>query len=379
MNNIIVLGAGMVGSTMAIDLAKKHNVTLTDISNSVLDRVKQKHNELSVSQLDVTNIPELQSMIKKHDLVINAVPGFLGFETLRAIIESEMNVIDIAFFPENSLELDELARKKNVTAIVDCGVAPGMDNVLLGYHNEKMKLSDFECLVGGLPKNKKWPFCYKAPFSPIDVIEEYTRPARYVENGELVVREALTDCEYVEFENVGTLESFNSDGLRSIIYTMVGIPNMKEKTLRYPGHVEYVKVLKESGFFSEEKIEVDGKMVSPLGFTSKILFNEWKLGDTEKELTVFRVTLKGENASGQKEEIVYNMLDEYCEKTNTSSMARTTGYTATAAANMFLDGLFSEKGVFPPELVGKHQVCFDYFIKYLEERDIHYVKSSRLI
>lgn len=364
---------------MAIDLAKNHNVTITDISNSVLDRVKQKHSELSVSQLDVTNLPELHSIIKKHDLVINAVPGFLGFETLKAIIEAEMNVIDIAFFPENSFELDELAREKNVTAIVDCGVAPGMDNVLLGYYNEKMKLSDFECLVGGLPKTKKWPFCYKAPFSPIDVIEEYTRPARYVENGELVVREPLTDCEYVEFENVGTLESFNSDGLRSIIYTMPGIPNMKEKTLRYPGHVEYVRVLKESGFFSEEKVEVDGNMVSPIGFTSKILFNEWKLAETEKEFTVLRVTLKGENSSGQKEEIVYNMYDEYCEDTNTSSMARTTGYTATAAANMFLDGLFSEKGVFPPELVGKHQVCFDYFLKYLEDRNIHYVKSSRLV
>jgi len=379
MSNIIVLGAGMVGSAMAIDLAKNHNVTITDISNSVLDRVKQKHSELSVSQLDVTNLPELHSIIKKHDLVINAVPGFLGFETLKAIIEAEMNVIDIAFFPENSFELDELAREKNVTAIVDCGVAPGMDNVLLGYYNEKMKLSDFECLVGGLPKTKKWPFCYKAPFSPIDVIEEYTRPARYVENGELVVREPLTDCEYVEFENVGTLESFNSDGLRSIIYTMPGIPNMKEKTLRYPGHVEYVRVLKESGFFSEEKVEVDGNMVSPIGFTSKILFNEWKLAETEKEFTVLRVTLKGENSSGQKEEIVYNMYDEYCEDTNTSSMARTTGYTATAAANMFLDGLFSEKGVFPPELVGKHQVCFDYFLKYLEDRNIHYVKSSRLV
>ncbi|TFH37671.1 MAG: saccharopine dehydrogenase [Bacteroidia bacterium] len=379
MSNIIVLGAGMVGSAMEIDLAKNHNVTITDISNSVLDRVKQKHSELSVSQLDVTNLPELHSIIKKHDLVINAVPGFLGFETLKAIIEAEMNVIDIAFFPENSFELDELAREKNVTAIVDCGVAPGMDNVLLGYYNEKMKLSDFECLVGGLPKTKKWPFCYKAPFSPIDVIEEYTRPARYVENGELVVREPLTDCEYVEFENVGTLESFNSDGLRSIIYTMPGIPNMKEKTLRYPGHVEYVRVLKESGFFSEEKVEVDGNMVSPIGFTSKILFNEWKLAETEKEFTVLRVTLKGENSSGQKEEIVYNMYDEYCEDTNTSSMARTTGYTATAAANMFLDGLFSEKGVFPPELVGKHQVCFDYFLKYLEDRNIHYVKSSRLV
>ncbi len=126
--------------------------------------------------------------IKQYDLVINAVPGFLGFETLKAIIEAGMNVIDIAFFPENSLELDALAKENNVTAIVDCGVAPGMDNVILGYYNETMKLTDFECLVGGLPKIKKWPFCYKAPFSPIDVIEEYTRPARYVEHGEMVVK-----------------------------------------------------------------------------------------------------------------------------------------------------------------------------------------------
>ncbi len=192
-----------------------------------------------------------------------------------------------------------------------------------------MKLTDFECLVGGLPKIKKWPFCYKAPFSPIDVIEEYTRLARYVEHGEVVVREPLTDCEYVEFDKVGTLESFNSDGLRSIIHTMPHIPNMKEKTLRYPGHVEYVKVLKESGFFSNEKIDVNGNMISPLDFTSKILFNEWKLGDTEEEITVMRVTLKGENSDGKIEEVVYNLHDEYCSETETSSMARTTGYTAS--------------------------------------------------
>jgi lysine 6-dehydrogenase len=379
MNKVIVLGAGMVGSAMAIDMAMRHQVTVSDFDPIVLDRVKQKCNELSTLQLDVTQKQKLQEVIREYDLVINAVPGFLGYETLKSIIEAGKNVIDIAFFPENSLELDELAKKHGVTAIVDCGVAPGMDNVILGQYNETMKLTDFECLVGGLPKIKKWPFCYKAPFSPIDVIEEYTRPARYVEHGEVVVREPLTDCEYVEFDRVGTLESFNSDGLRSIIFTMPHIPNMKEKTLRYPGHVEYVKVLKESGFFEEEKMEVGGNLVSPLDFTSKILFNEWKLGETEEEITVLRVTLKGENASGQKEEVVYSMFDEYNRDSETSSMARTAGYTATAAANLFLDGLFSENGVFPPELVGKHKVCFDYFFSYLEERNIFYRKSSRLI
>ena len=160
---------------------------------------------------------------------------------------------------------------------------------------------------------------------------------------------------------------------------MSHIPNMKEKTLRYPGHVEYVRVLKESGFFSTDPIDVGGTKVRPLDFTCKVLFDEWKLGETEEEITVFRVSLKGENADGQAEEVVYEMYDEYNQETGTSSMARTTGYTATAAANMYLDGFFSEKGVFPPELVGKHKACFDYFLKYLADRNIIYTRSSRLL
>lgn len=372
MSNIIVLGAGMVGSTMAIDMTKNHSVTLTDFSEKALEKAIKKCDKLIPEVLDVTNKSMLQEIIKPFDLVICAVPGFLGFETLKSIIEAKKNVIDISFFSENSLELDTLAKEKNVTAIVDCGVAPGMGNIILGNYNEKLTLTDFECLVGGLPKVKKWPFSYKAPFSPIDVIEEYTRPARYVENGHLVVKEALSDCEFVDFEGVGTLESFNSDGLRSIIFTMPHIKNMKEKTLRYPDHIEYIKVLKSSGFFNEEKINVKGTMVSPLEFSSNILFNEWKLGDTEEEITVMRITLKGTNKKGEQKTIVYNLHDEYCNITNVSSMARTTGYTATAAANMFLDGLFKEKGVFPPELVGKHDVCFDYILKYLGDRNIIY-------
>lgn len=376
MNNIIVLGAGMVGSTMAIDMAQKHKVTLTDFNQTALDNAVKKCPELIIQQLDVTNKTVLQSTIQPFDLVICAVPGFLGFETLRAIIEAEKNVVDISFFPENSLELDKLAKEKNVTAIVDCGVAPGMSNIVLGYYNEQLDLTDFDCLVGGLPKIKKWPFNYKAPFSPVDVIEEYTRPARYVENGVMVTKEPLTDCEYVDFDGVGTLESFNSDGLRSIIFTMPHIKNMKEKTLRYPKHVEYIQVLKESGFFSEEKISINGVEISPLEFSSKILFDEWKLGTTEKELTVMQISLKGTDKEGNKKSIVYHLHDEFCENTNTSSMARTTGYTATAAANMYLDGLFDEKGVFPPELVGKHKACFDYFISYLKDRNVIYRKET---
>jgi saccharopine dehydrogenase-like NADP-dependent oxidoreductase len=374
MSNVIVLGAGMVGSAIALDMARNHTVTLADLSRDALDCTGKKNTQLKLLELDVTEEGTLHETLAPFDLVICAVPGFMGYQTLEYILMAGKNVIDISFFPEDAFDLDALAREKGVTAIVDCGVAPGMDNVILGYYNEKLKLTDFECLVGGLPQEKKWPFCYKAPFSPIDVIEEYTRPARYVEHGQMVVREALTDCEHIEFEGVGILESFNSDGLRSIIKTMPHIRNMKEKTLRYPGHVEYVKVLKESGFFSQEPIEVNGVGVSPLDFTSKILFAEWKLGVDEEELTVMRVSMRGENDNGEVEEVVYDLHDKYCHDTKTSSMARTTGYTATAAANLFLEGLFDEKGVFPPELVGKHEKCFQYFMKYLAERGVNYVK-----
>lgn len=379
MANIIVLGAGMVGSAMAIDLAKQHQVTSTDRSSSVLTKLKSKNSNINTMELDVTDIELLKATISPFDLVICAVPGFLGFNTLKHIIEAGKNVIDISFFPENSLDLHDLAVKHGVTAIVDCGVAPGMDNIILGYHNEHMKLTDFECLVGGLPKVKKWPFNYKAPFSPIDVIEEYTRPARYVENGHMVTKPAMSDVEHLEFDKVGTLESFNSDGLRSIIFTMPHIPNMKEKTLRYPGHIEKVCALRDAGFFGTEEITVNGANVKPIDFTCKILFDEWKLGDTEEELTVMRVSVTGEDKDGTVKRIDYNLYDEYDPKTQTSSMARTTGYTATAAANMFLEGHFEEKGVFPPELVGKHEQCFNYFINYLKDRNIHYVKSETII
>lgn len=375
MKNILVIGAGMVGSAIAVDMLRLHNVTIADLQLPRLNELRSKHAGLNIVRLDVQDLEALQQAVVPYDLVMCAVPGFLGYQTLQTIIEAGKNVVDISFFPDNALDLDAIAKRNGVTAIVDCGVAPGMDNIILGRYNETIHVNDFECVVGGLPKVRKWPFFYKAPFSPVDVIEEYTRPARYVEHGNIITREPLTDCEYIEFDKVGTLESFNTDGLRSILYTMAHIPNMKEKTLRYPGHVDIVKALKQSGFFNTQPINVNGVGISPLAFTSRILFDEWKLGETEEEITVMRVTLKGLDTDGQNVKVEYNLYDEYEPVTQTSSMARTTGYTATAAANMFLDGYFSEKGVFPPELIGKHEVCFDYILQYLKERDVHYVKT----
>jgi len=369
--NIAVLGAGMVGRVMALDLAKDYSVTSVDVNENNLQSVQKQNVNIKTIKADLKDYASYKNLLAPFDLVVTAVPGFMGFNTLKAVIACGENVADISFFPENALELDALAKEKNVTVITDCGVAPGMSNYIIGRYNEEMKIDAFEIYVGGLPKIRKKPFEYKAPFSPVDVIEEYTRPARLMENGNIVIKPALTEKEWMQFDEIGTLETFNTDGLRSLLFTMPHIKNQKEKTLRYPGHIDLIIALKESGFFNTEKINIDGTEISPLQFTSKILFNEWRLGEDEEELTVMKAILKSVEKT-----IEYNLLDRYDASTKTSSMSRTTGYTCTASANLIAKNLFTEKGVFPPELVGKHKPCFDFVMNYLKERNVIWSKQE---
>jgi lysine 6-dehydrogenase len=373
MKKIIVLGAGLVGKAMAIDLATKFDVTSADISAEALEAMK-KHG-IKTQCVDFTDRNELASVTRSFDLVIGAVPGFLGFQTARTVIEAGRDMVDISFFPEDPFLLDEAAKKENVTVITDCGVAPGMGNIVLGYHNKRMKVHHYECLVGGLPVVREWPFEYKAVFSPIDVIEEYTRPARYVQNGAVVIKEALSDPELIRFENIGTLESWNSDGLRSLITTMPVITNMIVKTLRYPGCIEYLRVLRESGFFSYDEIDVKGVKIRPIDVTSKLLFPKWKLKPGEEEFTVMRITITGDE-DGQAKKYQYDLLDRTNKETDTLSMARTTGYTCTAAANLVLEGKFTRKGVSPAEFLGDEESNFSYILNYLKERGVIYEITS---
>ncbi len=368
---IAVLGAGMVGRAIALDLATSFDVTSFDVSAHNLALLQQRNGKIKTRVADLRNTKLYDTLLSDFDMVVTAVPGFMGFETLKAVINAGKNVADISFFPEDALELDALAKEKNVTAIVDCGVAPGMSNWIIGRYNAEMKVDKFEIYVGGLPLHPQLPFLYKAPFSPIDVIEEYTRPARLKENGVLVTKPALTDREMMQFEGVGTLEAFNTDGLRSLLYTMPHIATQIEKTLRYPGHVDLIVALQQAGFFSEEKRVINWKEITPLEFTSQLLIEQWKLGETEEELTVMKVLVHGE---GQIVE--YNLLDKYDAETGISSMARTTGYACTAAVQLMAQQLFTEKGVFPPELIGHDKACFDFVLNHLQQRGVHWQKKA---
>ncbi len=369
---ILILGAGLVGGPMAIDLAKDkgYNVTVVDLNEYQLKKLSSEYPVRTI-QKDLQNPEEVTKLAVDYDMVINAVPGFMGFRTLKAIIEAGKNVVDIAFFIEDPFQLDELARRNGVTAIMDCGVAPGMCNILIGHVNHLLdETENILYYVGGLPEIREWPYEYKAVFSPVDVIEEYTRPARYVENGKVVVRTALSDPELINFPGVGTLEAFNTDGLRSLAET-IKCPNMKEKTLRYPGHIEKMAVLRETGFFSIEPIEMNGKMIRPIDFTARLLFPKWKLKEGEVDITVMKVVVEGKK-EGKKVRYTYDLLDKFDPVTRIHSMARTTGYTATVALRMIAEGLYTHKGITVPEFIGKKPECVDFMLKGLKARGVVY-------
>jgi lysine 6-dehydrogenase len=373
---IAVLGAGMVGRAIASDLSREHSVISADIDTEALELLARRAS-VETMQADLTLPSSIERAVSGCQMAVNAVPGFMGYAALETLIGLGMNVVDIAFFPEDSAPLDALAKQKGVVAVTDMGVAPGMCNVILGHHNSTMKVDSYHCIVGGLPVRRTWPWEYKAPFSPCDVIEEYVRPARFRENGADVVRPALSDPELVEFPGIGTLEAWNSDGLRSLLRTMPDVPCMKEKTLRWPGHIEKVRMLRESGFFSTEPLHVNGVAVSPLEFTSRVLFSEanWKLGPNEPEFTVMRIDIEGER-QGKRVSVRWSLYDQYCRETGFSSMARTTGYACTAAVNAVARGLYSKAGLSPAEFLGSHGECFSFMLEYQRARGVVYEMSE---
>ncbi|TFG73009.1 MAG: saccharopine dehydrogenase [Anaerolineales bacterium] len=372
---ITVLGAGLIGSAIVKDLAKdrQHSVTAVDIDEEHLAHLDVDAT-VSTIMADLQDTSTIGSLVAETDLVICAVPGYMGFTTLKSIIEAGKNVVDISFFPEDPMALDDLAKSRHVTAVVDCGVAPGLSNIIAGYVDAQLDHTErYCCYVGGLPRIRQWPYEYKAVFSPIDVLEEYTRPARFVEYGQEVIRPALTDIELRDFPGVGTLEAFNTDGLRTLRHTLRA-PFMIEKTLRYPGHANLMQVFRESGFFNTGHVKVEGQMIRPIALTSHLLFDQLRSQSGEDDFTVMQVIVEGMK-DGRSLTYTYNLLDWYDTETETTSMARTTGYTCTLIARQVLKKLFTRKGICPPEWIGSTPGCFANLLTGYQKRNIALIET----
>lgn len=319
---------------------------------------------------DLSKAENVAKAVKDADLVVGAVPGFMGYRTVERVLQEGRPMVDISFFPEDAFGLEDLAKEANVPCLVDCGIAPGLSNLVLGRMEEHLdETTSFHCLVGGLPVERTWPWEYKAPFSPGDIIEEYVRPARMRRDGKEVTMPALSEVELVNFPGLGSLEAFNTDGLRSLLKTCK-TPNMVEKTMRYPGHAVRMRILRDAGFFSTQEIQAASGTVRPRDVTEALLFSAWTFEEGEPDLTVMRIVIEGVQ-DGKKVRHTYNLLDYYDPDTETMSMARTTGYTCTAMVHLVARGLWTEPGLVPPEIVGRNADCFDAVIKHLETRGVH--------
>ncbi len=354
MPRAIVLGAGMVGSVIAADLAEDDDfdVSIADVRGEALSAAQSRAaGRVETVHADLSDPAIVAKTVADFDIVLGALASPIGFQTLRAVIEAGKNFCDICFMPEDALELDELAKQRGVTAVVDCGVAPGMSNLLAGYGASLLDRCDnIEIYVGGIPRNPQPPFFYKAAFSPHDVIEEYTRPARLVENGKIVIREALSEVESIDLPGVGTLEAFNTDGLRSLADTM-SVPSMKEKTLRYFGHVQIMRAFRDAGFFSKEPITVGHCEIRPRDLTSQLVIPEWSYAEGEEDLTVMRIIVEG-SKDGLACRHIWDLLDYYDRATSTTSMSRTTAFPCAIVGRMIAHGQINQTGVIPPELLG---------------------------
>ncbi len=372
----VVLGAGVVGSVIAEDLeASGFSVLIADINGAALARVSERSNQkISIAEIDCSDQTEIATLASEADIVFGALPSWLGLTALETVITSGKSYCDISFMEEDPRKLHALAIEHEVTCVVDFGVAPGMSHLLCSVANETLdECKRLDIVVGGLPLERSWPWEYKAPFSPRDVVEEYIRPARLVEYGQTITREALSECVLINLPGVGTLEAFNSDGLRTLCDTL-DVPFMKERTLRYPGHAKQMRMLRDGGFFKTQEIDIAGQQVKPIDMTAKVLIDGWKYEEGEADLTVMRV--EGEGTLGDTEMIIrWDLLDYYDNEKDQSSMARTTGFPAASIGRMIVDGTIDTPGVHPPETFGGNEKVVNRLLSELEDRGVTYIRT----
>ncbi len=376
MSRIVVLGGGLVGRVMARELAREKGFEVAVVDRDEVALARRRAEGLHTITADLADDAAVAKAIADADVVVGAAPGHMGYRLLRLVIEAGKPYADIAFMPEDFLELDGLARQRGVTAVVDCGVAPGLSNLLCGRAVHELETVErLLILVGGLPQTRVWPFEYRVVFSAVDVIEEYTRPARWVEHGRLVTRPALTDIELVDLPRVGTVEAFNTDGLRSLATTL-RVPFMKEKTLRWPGHAEKMRMLRETGFLALEPLDVSGTRVRPYDLTTRLLFDAWRLREGEADLTVMRVEAEG-TVGDKRVTRTWDLYDEADPATGYHSMARVTGFPCVIAATLLARGQLQRPGVAAPEALAGDERFYARMMEGLKARGVTIAVTDR--
>jgi len=380
---IIVLGCGNIGSVAAKDLAgnlRSAEIVMSDVDKSRAKEAASRIGRDNVSwiQTDASNYRELVKNIGEFDLAVGSLPGVMGYKACEASIAAKVDMVDVSYMPEDVMTLNKAALKANVCVIPDCGMSPGLGSILAGHAVSKLdKVESVYMLNGGLPEKPVPPLGYVITWSVSDLIDMYSRKVSIVKGGNVAQVEAMTGLEKIDFPNIGKLEAFYTDGLRTMLHTVKGVKDMWEKTLRYPGHTEKIKLLKTLGFFSSETIEVGDMKVSPLKVAAKLLEKKLKRPEIP-DIVVMRIEVKGMK-NGRRIEYVYHVLDHYDEKHQVTSMARTTAYTTSIVAQLLAKKAIKEKGVIAPEKLGMNEELYTKFVGEIKKRNISVKENKKTL
>jgi lysine 6-dehydrogenase len=357
---MLVLGAGLQGAACAYDLLKQKSATSVVVADHDLSKIPQflgglrSDPRLELITLDANNTDAVRAAMKGATAVMCALPYYFNLEMTRLAIEAGAHFSDLGGNTDivtSQKALDDLARAKGVTVVPDCGLAPGMVNVLAQMGIAMCDtVSSVRIYVGGLPQNPEGALKYQVVYSLEGVLDYYTTLSWVVRDGKRTQVEALSEIEPVSFDNpVGMLEAFHTaGGLSTMAHRYEGkIPTMEYKTLRYPGHARIMAAIRELGFIDNKPVDVKGHSVVPRD-VAIALMKPRLLKPEGRDLVALRVIVEGKQDSRAVKH-TWELIDRFDETNHISAMERTTGYSLSITGLMQAKGAITPAGVHTPD------------------------------
>jgi len=375
---LLVIGAGMMGSAAAYDMARSsrvEEVTLADADGKLTKDVAKRMNKLAGSKkilpvrLDASSERAARKLMKGHDGCLSAVPYFFNVGLAKAAIDSRCHFADLGgnnTVVKKTYQMSKKAAKNGVSLAPDCGLSPGMASILAGELMRRIapggeKVDALKIYVGGLPKNAQPPFYYQLVFSVNGLINEYVEPAKVLKNGKIKYIEPLTEPESFRIPGFGPLVAFHTSGGTSTLpETYSGrVGECFEKTLRYPPHYSMIRALYDLGFFSSKKLKIGKAEVTPRQITSELFLE--KFSGNEPDVCIMRVEAHRDGRVAS-----FTMVDEYDPGSKMTAMMRTTAWPASIVVQMMADGRIGKRG----GILQERDVPADAFLREMQERGI---------
>lgn len=379
---MLVLGAGLQGSACAYDLLQNKRTERVILADWRLDHLPEfieryrSDLRLELRQIDARDPATIRNVMKGVDACMNALPYYFNLDVSRIAVEEGVHCCDLGgntAIVFDQLKLHEAAEASNVSVMPDCGLAPGMVNILAEAGIDQLDQTDsVKLFVGGLPQDPQPPLNYQIVYSLEGVLDYYTTTSWVVRDGEPKQVEALSEMETIRFDDpVGTLEAFHTaGGLSTMAWRYKGkIKTMEYKTLRYPGHAEIVRAVRGLGLLDLAPITVKGTTVVPRDVF--IACAEPKLRKPQgRDMVALRVVVEGKK-EGSPKRIAYDLIDRYDEKNHISAMERTTGYSLSITGQLQADRKL-KSGVYTPD----QAMPADVYIDELAKRGVQIRKTT---